>query len=185
VAGRPRPLGADLLDGGKLTVPPLPHENLLTALGEVSAAFVGFSLVVGILSSTRSGTSSQDRSFFSTRDVAELGLLAIAASFLPLTIHAYSVAAESIWQMASAGLLLLWGLGLGSSVWRQRGILRKVSVARIALIFGCNLAGLGVLIANLFTRGGSSGGRYVTGVLLLLVLAGLQFVSATFDDSTE
>ncbi len=166
-------------------MPPLPHESLLTTLGEVSAAFVGFSLVVGILSSRGSETSSQDRNFFSTRDVAELGLLAIAASFLPLTIHAYFVAADAVWQMASAGLLLLWGLGLGASVWRQRGILRKVSVARLALILGCNLAGLGLLIANLFMRGGSSGGRYVTAVLLLLVLAGLQFVSATFDGSSE
>ncbi len=63
---------------------PLPHENLLTALGEVSAAFVGFSLVVGILRSRLASSAKETRRFYATREVAENGLLAVGAAFLPL-----------------------------------------------------------------------------------------------------
>ena len=165
---------------------PLPHENLLTALGEVSAAFVGFSLVVGILR-TRSATSAREsRRFHSTRDVAEIGLVAVGAAFLPLAIHAYGTTIDTTWRLGSAGFLFLWGLGFGSSMWRRRGVARegfRTEPILTALFTVLIAAELGLLIVNILVGGDASGARYVTCVLLLLAMAGLLFVYATFSGS--
>ena len=62
-------LGSDWSWRGRLN--PLPHENLLTAMGEVAAAFVGFSLVVGVLRARSTGSTKESLSRYSMRDVAE------------------------------------------------------------------------------------------------------------------
>ncbi len=84
---------------------PLPHENLLTAMGEVAAAFVGFSLVVGVLRARSTGSMNEPRRVYSMRDVAEIGLHAVFMSFLPLVIHVFGASADTTWRVASAGFL--------------------------------------------------------------------------------
>ena len=165
---------------------PLPHENLLTALGEVSAAFVGFSLVVGILRSRSASSAKEARRFYATREVAENGLLAVGAAFLPLAIHAYGATIDTTWRLASAGFLFFWGLVLGVHMWRRRGVARegfRTEPIQTAL-FTVLIAGVaGLLMVNILVGGDSSGARYVTAVLLFLAIVGLLFVYATFSDS--
>ena len=74
---------------------PLPHENLLIALAEVAAAFVGFSLVVGILRARSAGSAKEARGFYSMRDVAEIGLVSVFTSLLPLVIHAFGASPDA------------------------------------------------------------------------------------------
>ena len=74
---------------------PLPHENLLTAMGEVAAAFVGFLLIVGVLRARSIGSMDKACRVYSMRDVADIGLHAVLMSFLPLVIHAFGASSET------------------------------------------------------------------------------------------
>lgn len=168
---------AELLDGGRPELDPLPHENLLSTLGEVAAAFVGFSIVAGLL---RSGSI---RRFHSMRDVAQIGLQAVAASFLPLAIHAYGASPALTWRTASAAFLALWATGLGFAI---KGRLSRdpdefrVKRVRIAINGALNVTGGGLLLFNIALAGPGSGARYASAVLLLLAIAGIQFLDAAF-----
>ena len=160
----------------------LPHENLLTTLGEVAVAFVGFSIVAGIL---RAGSI---RRFHAMRDVAEIGLLAVAAAFLPLAIHAYGTSTDVTWRIASATYLALAALGLGNEFWRRQQLdpdeFRGEPI-RNAVYVMLTVGGYGLLLFNLFLGGPGSGARYTTAVLLLLAVAGLQFLAAAFSISPD
>jgi hypothetical protein len=160
---------------------PLPHENLLMTMGEVAAAVVGFSLVVGLL---RSGQGDEAPRFFSMRDVAEIGLWAVGASFLPLLIHAYGSERETTWNLASIGFLVIWWFGLAISLLRRRedrnSIFPGNLLLRGAALGALNLSGWCLLLLNIVYGGPTSGARYATAVMLFLAVAGLLFVSATF-----
>ena len=146
-------------------------------LGEVAVAFVGFSMVVGVLG------SGSARRRYAMRDVAEIGLQAVAGCFLPLAIDAYGASASTIWRLASAGLLVYAALGLSFAFRRGSGrildLLRNEPI-RGALIIGLNLGVFGLLLFNALLAGAGSGARYTTAVLLLLAIAGHQFLDATF-----
>ena len=155
---------------------------MLTTLGEVAVAFVGFSIVAGIL---RGGSI---RRFHAMRDVAEIGLLAVGASFLPLAIHAYGAGADLTWQIASAAYLVLGVLGLGIAIWRRQRLdpteFRSEPI-RNAMNGMLNVVGFGLLLFNLFVGGPGSGARYTTVVLLLLAIAGVQFLAAAFSNPPD
>ena len=166
---------------------PLPHENLLTALGEVAAAFVGFSLVV-VLRARSASSAKETRRLYSMRDVAEIGLVAVGASFLPLVIHTYGAGPETTWRLASAGVLALLSLGLGSSMWRRRTVTLdgfQTEPIQTAIVLVLNVCGMGLLSINILVGGSTSGARYTTAVLLSLALAGVLFVNATFSNSAN
>jgi peptidoglycan/LPS O-acetylase OafA/YrhL len=118
------------------------------------------------------------------RDVAQIGLQAVVASFLPLAIHAYGASPDATWRIASAAFFLLWGVGLGFAI-RSRLNLDpaefRIKRVRIAVNGTLNAGGAGLLLFNVLLGGPSSGARYVTAVLLLLAIAGLQFLSAAFS----
>ncbi len=165
---------------------PLPYENVLTALGEVSAAFVGFSLVVGILRARSASSAKEARRFHATREVAENGLLAVGAAFLPLAVHAYGATVDTTWRLASEGFILLWVLGLFVHMWRRRRVARegfRTEPIQTALFTVLIASGLGLLLVNALVGGDTSGARYVTALLLFLAIVGLLFVYATFSGS--
>jgi hypothetical protein len=156
--------------------PPL-HEDLLMTLGEVAVAFVGFSMVVGVLG------SGSVRRRYAMRDVAEIGLQAVAGSFLPLAINAYGASPASTWRLASAGFLAYAALGLGFAL--RRAPIRILDLLRTepirnGVIMLLNFGLIGLLLFNAFLGGAGSGARYVTAVMLLLAIAGHQFLDATF-----
>jgi hypothetical protein len=72
-------------------------------LGEVAAAFIGFSMVVGVL---RPESDSGMRRFSRMRHVAEIALGAVMAAFLPLLVSAYGAREETTWFVASAVALV-------------------------------------------------------------------------------
>ncbi len=146
-------------------------------LGEVAVAFVGFSMVVGVLG------SASVRRRHAMRDVAEIGLQAVGGSFLPLAIDAYGASAATTWRLASAGLLVYAALGLSFAF--RRGSRRILDLLRnepirSAVVIGLNLGVFGLLLFNALLGGAGSGARYTTAVLLLLAIAGHQFLDATF-----
>ena len=162
---------------------PLPHENLLTALGEVSAAFVGFSLVVGVLRARSTGSMEEARSLYSMRDVAEIGLHAVLMSFLPLVIHAFGASPETTWRVGSASFLAVGVFSAGASLRRRGGWLEGLRSEPIlfVLLLPLQLGAIGLTSVNLVAGGPGSGARYVGAILLALACAGVVFVNATFN----
>ncbi len=166
---------------------PLPHENLLTVMGEVAAAFVGFSLVVSALRARSNDSLDETRRFHSMRDVAEIGLVCVFASLLPLVIHAFVASPEAIWRIGSASFLALGVPSAGASFWRRGGLLVSLRAEPIqtAIRMPPLLGAVGLMLVNLFAGGPGSGARYVAAVLLSLAVGGVVFVHATFNTAKD
>ncbi len=118
------------------------------------------------------------------RDVAAIGLQAVGASFLPLAIHAYGASPDVTWRIGSAAFVSLWGLGLGFAIrdrlQRDPAEFRNEPI-RNAVNGTLNVGGAGLLLFNILLGGPGSGARYATAVLLILAIAGLQFLAAAFS----
>ena len=166
---------------------PLPHENLLTAMGEVAAAFVGFSLVVSVLRARSNGSSEETRRVYSMRDVAEIGLHAVLMSFLPLVVHAFGASPDTTWRVGSASFLAVAVLSAGASLRRRGGYLATFRAEPIlsVVLLPLQLGTIGLMLVNILAGGPSSGPRYVAAVLLALATAGGLFVNATFNSAED
>ena len=166
---------------------PLPHENLLIVLGEVAAAFVGFSLVVGVLRARSAGSAEEGRGLYSMRDVAEIGLISVFTSLLPLVIHAFGANPEATWRIGSASFLAFWVLGASASFRRRGGWLvgLRTEPIQTAMTLPFQLGAVGLMLVNLLAGGPGSGARYVAAVLLALAVAGVLFVNATFNNARD
>ena len=164
---------------------PLPHENLLTAMGEVAAAFVGFSLVVGVLRARSTDSMDEARRVYSMRDVAEIGLHAVFMSFLPLVIHAFGASPDTTWRVGSASFLAIGVLSAGASSRRRGGYLAGFRAEPILFVVLLPLqsGAIGLITFNILADGPNSGPRYVAAVLLALSCAGVLFVNATFNSA--
>lgn len=162
----------------------LPNESLLIGLGEVAAAVVGFSLVAGILRERLSDASeAANQAMFSMRDVAEIGLGAVAASFLPLVLSEFGVAPPATWVVASAAIVLFGLVGIFFSRRRQGHAVPR-GPAEWA-VGGVNFVSMALLLSNIFAPGPSSGARYSAVVLLLLVVASIIFVTTAFGHTGD
>jgi len=166
---------------------PLPHENLLTAMGEVAAAFVGFSLVVGVLRARSTGSMEEVRRVYSMRDVAEISLHAVFMSFLPLVIHAFGASPDTTWRVGSASFLAIGVLSAGASSRRRGGYIEgfRAEPIQFLVLLPLQIGAIGLILVNILAGGPSSGPRYVAAVLLALSAAGVLFVNATFNSGRD
>ena len=158
-------------------MPSLAHEGLLYTIAEVAAAFVGFSLVVGLLS----GEPSDRHRFHSIRDVAEVGLTSLGAALLPAAVYAFGLDPETTWRLASGIFFVGWVAAAFVGIRRffRSGAHRE---APRFLVTGpvVTVAGNLLLCWNVLRPGPLAPARYVLALLLLLAFAGLSFISATF-----
>ena len=168
---------------------PLPYENLLIGLAEVAAAFVGFSLVIEVLRAEATDLPREAQRLYSMRDVAEVGLIAAGAAFLPLVIHSFEAGHGTVWRLGSGILFVVAGASALFSFARHgaaspRGLLGELraSPVRSGLIQSLNLGSFGLLLSNVVAPGATSGARYIAAVLGALAVAGIIFVTETFSD---
>jgi hypothetical protein len=136
-------------------------------------------MVAGVL---RPESSSETRRFFRFRHVAEVSLAVVLVSFLPLLVHEYGVSADKTWFIASSICLVPASIAPFVS-WSQVGVQASYHAEplRTATSLTLNVVMVSLLLSNLILPGPTSGVRYVTTILLLLALAGLVFLGATFD----
>lgn len=160
--------------------PAIHSEEVLLGLGEVAAAFAGFSGVVAAL-----GSRSVSELPAATRfRYANLLIASVAASlfaFVPVVMGQFPVAPETVWATSStalgifcvAFLVVRWRTG-GRLPAAQAGSLRLW----MAVLFGSVLGAVSLLQAA--NAAGwpleRSGGPYAVGVLGLLALSGFQFI---------
>ena len=156
-------------------------EDALTTLGEVAAAFAGFSGVVAALGvKSLADLPALHRFRFANLLVVSVGAALFA--FLPIVLEQFPIGGSAVWASSSAllavfaGTLLFtrWraGLRLGSltsgpaNLWMATCWLGVLSVV-------CLLQ-LGNIVEWPWSRSGSA---YVAGVFGLLLVSGLQFIS--------
>jgi len=157
----------------------MPSEILVT-VAEVAAAFVGFSMVVGVL---RPESPDSDIRFSAIRDVAEIGLITVAGSLAPLAVGLFVISEPTLWRICSLGLSMVWLGGVSFGLMRYRKLGVSVfrddpgwsSAAGVFIVTGHLL-----LWWNVVSPTGPAAGRYVIALLALLTVAGVLFVSATF-----
>jgi hypothetical protein len=164
----------------------LDHNGLLVVIAEVAAAFVGFSMVVGLLRPSSAGAALR---FYSIRDVAEISLIVVAGALLPLASQLFPVSEAATWRICSALLSIAWLVTfsfavarfsrVGSLIIRDRNpIWGAVAVSLVS-------CGNVLLWWNVVSPSGPAGGRYVAALLILLAIAGILFMSATFSGDPE
>ena len=153
--------------------------DLLHTLAEVSIAFVGFSTIVAALS-VRDGSSFK---LYSIRDVAIVGLIALGAALLPLSLNSFALDQDLIWQTSSLMFSVGWVL---SAIWGIRTYRRNVDASVIPRYLSVGpVAGVianPVLLSNVVFPNPYSGPLYVASLNLLLVFVSVSFVAATFHD---
>lgn len=156
-------------------------EDALVTLGEVAAAFAGFSGVVAAL-----GVTSLDalpavlRFRFANLLVVSVGAALFA--FVPVVLEQFHVGSGAVWSSSS---LLLAGFAGSLLVARLRAGLRLGPLSEGPLnlwMVVCWLGGLSAVfllqIANVIEWPWSrTGAPYVAGIFGLLLLSGLQFIS--------
>jgi len=150
----------------------MPSEILVT-VAEVAAAFVGFSMVVGLLSPE--SPDFQPR-FNAIRDVAEISLIAVGGSLIPLAAGLFAISELTLWRFCSLGLSVVWLVGISAAVMRHRK--SGASPPRVVGVF--IVVGHALLWWNIVSPTGAAAGRYVIALLALLASAGVLFIGATF-----
>ncbi len=157
----------------------MPTEILVT-IAEVAAAFVGFSMVVGLL---RPESPDAEVRFIAIRDVAEVGLIAIGGSLAPLAAGLFVVSEPVLWRVCSLGLSAVWLAGAWSGLMRYRKLAHPIlqrDPVGASTIVALGAVGNMLLWWNVISPTGAMAGRYAVALLALLAVAGLVFVAATF-----
>jgi len=157
-----------------------PNDALVT-LGEVAAAFAGFSGVVAALG-VKSLESMPALHRFRFANLLVVSVGATLFAYFPVVLGQFPVSSSAVWAWSSsllatfAGSLLVtrWNAGL------RLGPLSKGPLNFWMVV--CWFAALAAVclfqIANLVQWPGfRSGAPYVAGVFCLLLLSGLQFIS--------
>ncbi|MGD8282145.1 MAG: hypothetical protein PVF69_13370, partial [Gemmatimonadota bacterium] len=160
--------------------PAIHPEEVLLGLGEVAAAFAGFSGVVAALGS-RSVYDLPEATRFRFANLLIASVAAALFAFIPIVIGQFPFSSSIVWATSSSllgifclvFLVVRWRTG-GRIPVGQNGALRMW----MAMLFGSVLVAVSLLqAANAagwpFDR---SGGPYAVGVLGLLALSGFQFI---------
>ena len=159
---------------------PTDISGLLALIAEVSAAFVGFSMVVGVLRPDEARGKARIQSM---RAVAETALIAGGGALLALTLSALDLALEMVWRVASFMVAVAWAWAFAYAVRRFRaaGSPLVVDSLQTAVMSSVVVAAIGLLLWNVAAPSGSAGGRYAAALTLALVISAKRFVYAHFE----
>ena len=161
-------------------------EDLLTSLGEVAAAFAGFSGVVAALGA-KSLTELPALHRFRFANLLVVSVGAALFAFLPAVLEQLATGSSAVWALSSALLALFTGALLFTR-WRAGLRLTKGSLnlwmatSWVGVLSAVSLLQLATLIGWPSAR---SGAAYVAGVFGLLLLSGLQFISLALPNHAK
>lgn len=155
-------------------------EDILVALGEVAAAFAGFSGVVAALG-FRSMSELPAVARFRFENLLVFSVAAALLAFLPVALGQFPISEAAVWSFSSAslGVLPVVFLAVRLPRFRRIGTADPESLsswmAWLTLLTFVVVSGLQAtnVLGWPAARGG---GPYVAGILALLFLSGLQFI---------
>jgi hypothetical protein len=158
------------------------HHDVLLTLGEIAAAFVGFSTIVVVFRSNRSELQR-----LRLRGVAEIGIAVLVGSFVPLFLIGFGLSGSGVWRVSS---LVFAPIALtGWILWA-----RKVSAAGYTPAFGrpplapdiiANVVGQILLWSNVVRPSDGASARYAMALMAFLLIAAMSFVASAFGSPAE
>jgi hypothetical protein len=156
--------------------------DFLFGIAEVAAAFAGFSSIVAVFGRSARGAWSPTARI-RLRNLVEQSLLVVAFAFFPMAVVNLHFSPSTTWAISSA--VLAFVLAFDLALWIKRAIeLKKYGSLRVSmLMMGVGSIGAGILLQVANLSGwifNNEAGPYMSGLLLLLVLAGLQFALLIF-----
>ncbi len=160
-------------------------EEALVSLGQVAAAFAGFSGIVGTLGARSVSELSMAARFrFGNLLINSVGASLFA--FVPVVINVVGVPSSTIWVLSSAMLGLF---SLSYLLFRRRVHLRIRRLNPSLLRPWMAVFTIGVLVCICIAQFanvlgwpfGRSGSPYVWSIFALLVLSGFQFIILALD----
>jgi hypothetical protein len=94
---------------------PIEGSDPLALISEISVAFVGLSMVVGVLHPGQHGADVRLRSM---RAVAETGLIAGGGAMLALLLNGFGVSHAGVWRLSGLVVSITWLVALGYAMRR-------------------------------------------------------------------
>ncbi len=150
--------------------------EVLHTMTEVSATFVGFSLIASVLEANKDKVGSR---IYSIRDVAEVSLFCVFGAMLPFLIANFGVAEELNWRISCALFSFFWITGAYRGIARVRragvNVPWFIYFGPISGIIGNGMLWYVVAFVSPFP-----GAIYTVAIALALAFAALSFVAATF-----
>ncbi len=158
------------------------QQDVLLTLGEIAAAFVGFSTIVIVFKSSRSELQR-----LRLRGVAEIGIAALVGAFLPVLATGFGLSGPSVWRVSS---LIFAPIGLiGWILWARTvaraGYRPAFGTSTLAPDILANVVGQVLLWWNVVSPSESAPTRYVAALMAFLLIAAMSFVAAAFGRTAE
>ena len=159
------------------------HADLVTLVAEISATFVGFSLVVGLLQPNEP-TAARRRE--SMRSVAELGLIAVGGAMLALALDSFGMASDTVWRIASLLVAILWiAFHLVASRRFKAAGSQIMKTGILWIPASLAFVGMGILLWNTILPDAHSGPRFIASLILALTVSAFLFLLETFRDGGD
>jgi len=161
----------------------------LISLGQVGAAFAGFSGIVAALGA-RSVSNLHAATRFRLRNLLVMSVGASLFAFVPIVLGVADLESSTIWALSSVlfGTFTLWHLGFNLGAYRRIRVQSSSSLRPSMAVLSFSIHALisSALFANaLGWPFGRSGLPYVCSVFGLLVLSGVQFILLALDSATN
>jgi hypothetical protein len=154
------------------------HADVLAVIAQVAAAFVGFSLAIGLLQPDQAGAELRKQTMHS---VAELAMVSGAGALVVLVIQTFDLSAETTWRIGSACTASLWAVTLYWATKRYSGTgTNWKRIDRIRYAGWLSFVGIGLLVFNALVSTDLGGQLFILGLFLALAISGYLFLVATF-----
>ena len=156
----------------------LQNTELLIVLAEVSAAFIGFSLVIGLLQQSDSRANLRKQAMHS---VAELAMISGGGSLVVLILAIFDFPTEVVWRSASAIAALLWAVTFhGATIRYATPETKWYQVEKARHAGWLSTIGIILLTFNSVISTGMSEQLHILGLFLALCTSGFLFLFSTF-----
>ena len=156
----------------------LEHSDILPVIAEVAAAFVGFSLAIGLLQPNQPGAELRKQSM---QSVAELAMISGAGALVILVLQTFVSSPDIIWRTGSGVTALLWAAMFYWATLRySKTGTRWNRIEKVKYAGWLSVVGIGVFIVNVLVPTDYSGPIHIVGLFLALVLSGYMFLTAIF-----
>ena len=156
----------------------LSHTDVLSVIAEVAAAFVGFSLAIGLLQPNQPGAKLRRHAM---QSVAELAMVACGGELVVLVVKTFGWSSDLSWRVGSASTAIFWG---GTFYWAiirygQSGytVFTDKNIRFAALL---SVLGIGLFSANAVFPTALAEPLHITGLFFALIDAGYLFLLSTF-----
>lgn len=157
------------------------ESDFLSLIAELAAAFMGFSLVVGLLQPDDPAAGIM---LAAMRGVAELALVAVLAALLPLLLEVFELMNSTIWRLAGgmAGMSWLVAHVLAARRFSRLGTSMVTSKSTF-LIAAVATVGILLFFSASLLSGTHAGAFYCAATACALVCSAFLFVAAAFSDA--